>query len=200
MIDPYGDAALEAAAFKTFKRMALFGAIASIIMGLVLLIWPDRTLTLIAALIGVWLCLVGIVRIVEAFLTKGLAGRARLLTALIGLLYLVIGIICLSNLLGSITLLAAVIGVVWVVGGAIEMITALSRRSGWSKANGLLLGLLSMVAGFVLLIWPDRSLTVLVWILGLWLLAIGIIQLIMVLTARRATPGSTPHLPTPLPS
>jgi uncharacterized membrane protein HdeD (DUF308 family) len=186
MIDPYGDAALEAAAFKTFKRMALAGAVASIIMGLVLLIWPDKTLALLAALIGVWLCVVGIVRIAEAFVTKGMTKGARALTALAGVLYLVIGIICLSNLLGSITVLAVVLGIVWVIGGAIEMVTALTRANGWGKASGLLLGLLSLLAGLVLLFWPERSLTVLVWILGLWLLAIGIIQLILALTAHRA--------------
>jgi uncharacterized membrane protein HdeD (DUF308 family) len=186
MIDPYGDAALEAAAFKTFKRMALAGAAASILMGLVLLIWPDRTLALIAALIGVWLCIVGIVRIAEAFITKGVSKGARALTALVGLLYLVIGVICLSNLLESITVFAVVIGIVWVIGGVIEMIVALTRANGWGKASGLLLGLLSLVAGLVLLLWPERSLTVLVWILGLWLLAIGIIQLILALTAHRS--------------
>lgn len=184
MIDRYGDAALESAAFKTFKRMALAGAVASIIMGLVLLIWPEKTLTLVAALIGVWLCAVGITRIVEAFFIKGTRTTTRALTGLVGALYLVIGIVCLRNLLDSITVLAIVIGIVWVVGGAIEMISALSH-DGWSKASGLLLGLLSMVAGLVLLLWPERTLTVFVWIIGLWLLAIGVIQLILAATAHR---------------
>src|SRR3954451_10500178 len=110
MVDPYGDAQLEAAALKTFKRLALIGGVTSVVMGLVLLIWPEQTLLVIAALIGVWLAITGIIRIVEGLLTRGLSAGVRALTAAVGLVYLAIGIICLRNLFGSIKVLAAVIG------------------------------------------------------------------------------------------
>ena len=167
-------------------------------MGLVLLIWPDKTLALLAALIGVWLCVVGIVRIVEAFVTKGIGRGARALTAVVGLLYLVIGIICLSNLLDSITVLAVVLGIVWVVGGVVEMIAALSRGSGWGKA----IGPAARAAQPGRPAWcccsgRSVSLTVLVWILGLWLLAIGIVQLILGFSLSRASRARTPPAPSP---
>jgi uncharacterized membrane protein HdeD (DUF308 family) len=193
MTDRHGGTAAQDRSLANFTRLAFGGAIASIIMGLVLLIWPGHTLSLVAALIGVWLCLVGIVRLVEASMTRGSTRNTRVLTAAVGLLYLVIGIICLRNLLGSIALLASVIGIMWVIGGVIEMIAAFSRGSGWGKVGGLILGLASMIVGFVLLVWPQQSLTVIVWVVGLWLLAIGVIQLVLAFTAHRA--GRTGRLP-----
>jgi uncharacterized membrane protein HdeD (DUF308 family) len=195
MVDPYGAALLEAAALKTFRRLALVGGATSVIMGLILLIWPAQTLLVLAALIGVWLVIIGIVRVVEALLTTGLAVRLRALTAAIGLVYLIIGITCLRNLYGSIRVLAVAIGLVWIIGGVVEVVTGISHRAhGWAKVSPILLGLLSVAAGLAVFFWPGITVGIMVLIAGFWLLAVGIIQLILAFTVGRAADRALPGI------
>ncbi|MFD0595962.1 HdeD family acid-resistance protein [Catellatospora coxensis] len=187
MIDPYGDAELEAAALRSFKRMSIIGGLISIAAGLALTFWPEKTIVLIAALIGVWLVVVGIFRVAEGLTAKGVSGGHRALIAVMGVLYIIVGIICLRHLADSIKVLAVVLGLVWIVGGVAEVVTGFARTHGtWPKIGTVLLGLLSIAAGLILFFWPGITLTVLVWITGFWLIALGIIQLILGFTTGRA--------------
>lgn len=195
MIDPYGDAALEYAALRTFKRMAIVGGLVSLAMGIMLLAWPEETLLVAAALLGVWLVLIGIFRIIEGVTSSALAGGMRALTAVVGLLYIVIGVILLRNLATSVTLLAVIIGLAWIVGGVAEIVLGFTRSGGWAKVGTVLLGLLSIAAGLVVFFWPGISLVVLIWITGLWLVVLGIAQLILGFTAHRGAKRAIPATP-----
>lgn len=188
MTEQYVEPAIETAARKTFKRMLLVGGIISFVLGLVLIIWPDRTLVVVTTLIGVWLVIIGILRIVEALITKGIGVGMRALGGIIGLLYLIVGIICLRNLLQAVEVLAVLIGLIWIIGGVTEIATGFTRTGGWAKVGTVLLGLLSIVAGLVLFLWPAPSLLVLVWVTGLWLAALGILQVILSFTTKSAPP------------
>lgn len=191
MSDPYGDAALETAALQSFKRMAIFGGLVSLAAGLFLIFWPDKTLLFLVTLLGIWLILVGIFRIVEGLTSKGVSGGHRTLIAVIGVLYVVVGIVCLRNLTGTVTVLAVILGIVWIVGGVAEVATGFARTHGtWPKIGTVLLGLLSVAAGLVLFFWPGPTLMVLVWITGLWLIALGIIQLVLGIGSARSAKKS----------
>jgi uncharacterized membrane protein HdeD (DUF308 family) len=178
--DPLGDAAIEARALQTWRRLAVAGGVVSIAMGLILLFWPDETLLVVAALIGVWLVVAGIIRLAESVLTSEARGGARALSAVAGLLYLIVGILCLRNLLTSLELLAVVIGIVWLAGGISEIISAFTRHAGGAgRFAAAAIGLVTVLGGLVLVFWPDISLKVIVWVSGLWLVAIGVVQIIL---------------------
>ncbi|MDI1459756.1 DUF308 domain-containing protein [Catellatospora sp. KI3] len=197
MVDPYGDAALESAALRDFKRMALVGGLLSIAMGLVLLFFPESTLAVIAALIGVLLIVVGIFRIAEAFTSKGARGWHRILIGVMGLLFIVVGILCLNHLPGTVKLLALLLGLAWIVSGIAEIAAGIGRRhGGWVRVGTILMGVLGVLAGLVVLFWPEITLTVIVWITGLWLVALGVVQLILAFTAGRAARNTgAPDIP-----
>ncbi len=198
MSDPYGDAALETAALQSFKRMAIFGGLVSLAAGLFLIFWPDKTLLFLVTLLGIWLILVGIFRVAEGLTSKGVSGGHRTLIAVVGVLYIVVGILCLRHLTGTVTVLAAILGIVWIVGGVAEIATGFARTHGtWPKIGTVLLGILSIVAGLILFLWPGPTLTVLVWIAGLWLIALGIIQLVLGIASGRSAKktASGPMIP-----
>ncbi|MBV1848927.1 HdeD family acid-resistance protein [Catellatospora tritici] len=187
MVDPYGDAALESAALHSFKRMALVGGILSIAMGLVLLFFPESTLAVIAALIGVLLIVVGIFRIAEAFTSKDARGWHRALIGVMGVLFILVGILCLNHLAGTVKFLALLLGLAWIISGIAEIVAGFARRhGGWARVGTILMGLLGVIAGLIVLFWPSITLAVIVWITGLWLVALGIIQLILAFTSGRA--------------
>ncbi|HEY3009679.1 MAG TPA: DUF308 domain-containing protein [Micromonosporaceae bacterium] len=185
--DAFGDAALEAQALQTWRRLALAGGVVSIVTGLILLLWPDETLLVAAALIGIWLVIAGIMRLAESVLTSEARGSARVLSALAGLLYLIVGILCLRNLLKSLEVLAVVIGIVWIAGGISEIMAAFTRlASGGARLAAMVIGLITVLGGIVLVFWPDVSLRVIIWVSGLWLVAIGVVQLVLAARVRKA--------------
>ncbi|HEX6681590.1 MAG TPA: DUF308 domain-containing protein [Candidatus Limnocylindrales bacterium] len=162
MADPGGQAV---------RLTSLAGGALSIITGLVVLLWPRKTLLLVAALLGVWLVLVGILRIVQAFTGKGHSRNSRILTGVSGLLYTVVGAVCLRDLFTTVNLLAVIVGLVWMVGGVAEI--------AWRKRHSVILGVFGIAAGVVVLVWPEISLTIMAIVAGAWLVVLGVVQLVL---------------------
>ncbi len=80
-----------------------FGII-TLLAGVVALIWPGRTLVVIAILFGVQLIVAGIFRFVSAFASEDLTGGTRVLLAMLGALSLIIGLYAVRHVF--ITILA----------------------------------------------------------------------------------------------
>ena len=79
------------------------------------------------------------------------------------------------------------IGATWVVGGVIGIFHAINDGPrgdrGWRIASGLL----SVLGGAVVLIYPGASLMTLIWLLGIVLLVTGVVLVAHGLFARRST-------------
>ena len=175
---------------KAFRRGAFSGGAISLLMGVMLLVWPDKTLLVMAALIGVFLLLLGASRLFEAFSAKALPGAVRALRGLAGLLLVILGIAVLRHLEDSLTVLTMLLGIAWLVGGLAQIALGLTGGGrGSSRTGALVLGVLDVVAGLVLFLWPQTSLTVVVWVVGLWLIVIGVIQLVLGLLKPRSKLG-----------
>lgn len=174
---------------KAFRRGAFSGGVISVAIGVMLLVWPDKTLLVVAAMIGIFLVLLGLSRLFEAFSAKTLPGALRALRGLAGLLLVILGIAVLRHLENSLTVLTVLLGIAWMIGGLAEIAFGFTGGGrGGSRTGSLLLGVLDVIAGLVLFLWPQTSLTVVVWVVGLWLIAIGVIQLVLALMKPRPLP------------
>jgi uncharacterized membrane protein HdeD (DUF308 family) len=157
----------------------IVGGLVSVLTGLIMVLWPGKTLLFFAALIGAWLLIAGIIRMVQAFTRKDLPRNRRAFLGLAGLLYVVVAAVCLSDLFNSLALLTVIVGLVWIVGGLAEI------AAGFPKPWPTLLGILSIAIGITVLLWPEPTLTFMATIIGIWLIVIGVIQLIQSLVAYR---------------
>ena len=164
----------------------IVGGLVSLLTGLIIIMWPGKTLLFFAALIGVWLLIAGIIRIVQAFTRNDLPRNRRTFLGLAGTLYVIVALICLSDTLNSLALLTVIIGLVWTVGGIAEVVV------GFPKLWPTLLGVLSIAIGITVFGWPQPTLTLMATIIGIWLIVIGIIQLTQALLARRSRLPSSP--------
>lgn len=165
--------------------LALAAAVTSIVIGVMMLVWPDATLLVGAALFGIWLIVHGIVDIVDAVMAKTDGGVARTLSAIVGMLFVVAGVLCLRNLAESVAIVATIIGLTWLVGGIFALILAISSRySGNARMLVAALGAVSVIGGLVVLIWPAMTLATLVFLTGIWLIILGAVQFIVVLSTR----------------
>ena len=166
--------------------LALAGAVTSVILGVMMIAWPEATLKVIAALFGIWLLLHGVVRIVQAITASAREGSERAILGLIGILFVVAGVIALRNLLGSLAVVITLIGLMWLIGGIAELISAFTRREAGDQGWRIGLGLLSILGALVVLVWPDLSLVTLVYVTGAWMILMGALQVALVVWARRA--------------
>lgn len=168
--------------------------IVTLLAGLVVLAWPGATLLVIAVLFGVQLVVAGIFRFVAAFASDDASGGTRVLLALLGVLSIIIGLWAVRHVLLTLLALVVLLGIFWVVNGTIELFTALSHRGmpqrGWNAA----LGVLSILAGLVVLIYPGESLLTLSIVLGIWLLVYGLMEITAAFRLRRLAHSASHHV------
>jgi uncharacterized membrane protein HdeD (DUF308 family) len=149
----------------------------TLLAGIAVLAWPGETLLVLAVLFGVQLIISGIFRFVAALATDDLTGGTRVLLALLGVLSVIIGLWAVRHVLLTLLALTVFLGIYWIVSGVIDIFTALSHRGmqsrGWTAATGVL----SLIAGLIVLAFPGLTLLGLAVILGIWLIVFGVMEL-----------------------
>jgi len=158
----------------------------TVLAGLAALAWPGETLLVVAVLFGVQLIFSGVFRLVTALSMDEVAGGTRVLYALLGVLSVIIGLWAIRHVLLTLLALVVFLGIYWIVSGTIDLFTAVSHRGmrerGWTAA----MGLLSILAGLIVLAVPGLSLVSLAVILGVWLLIFGFSEIALAFRIRRA--------------
>lgn len=165
-------------------QFPLFIGILAVALGVIVLVWPGKTLVVAGFLFGIYLVVSGIGYMFAAFGTH--AGAAmRVLAFITGAVSLVLGFFCFRDKLESILLLALWIGISWVFRGVTLLAAALSfdhlPARGWQALAGVII----VIGGGVLIIYPMDSIEVLTLVAGWWLIVIGIIDVIDAFQVRR---------------
>ncbi len=180
------DAAITRNAWAQAWQVVMVAAVATFVLGLILLIWPKATLVVVAALIGAALLVTGVVRLIHGFTEAGASGGTRAAYIIIGLLAALAGLYCLRHISVTVALLAFIVGVFWTLHGLVDLIVAATSGPGTGRGLRALTGALSLVAGLIVMFWPTISLTVLVAVIGIWLLIYGLILGLTAWQVRRA--------------
>ncbi|MFF5188494.1 HdeD family acid-resistance protein [Streptomyces sp. NPDC000345] len=162
----------------------LGSAVATLLPGVLVLVWPDETLHVLAVLIGLYLLVTGMFRFVAAFARED--HGERLPGLLLSVLYVLAGVLCLRNPLQTIAALSLIVGVVWLVSGVLTLYTALAARDLPHRAFVMGAALLGIVAGVVVLALPTESARALTRLLGLWLVLLGLVEVVLALAWRAA--------------
>lgn len=163
----------------------LFFGLVTLALGVVAALRPEGTIYFFAYVIGIWLFLAGLFRIVVAIADDDDTGGTRWLMAILGVLSVIIGILFLRHTDETLTSLAFLIGLFWVVGGLIEFFTAYSDRSSEARWFRVGMGVLAFAAGVVTLVWPGITLLVLAVVIGLWLVIYGLLEILLSVQLRR---------------
>ncbi|MBT5866813.1 MAG: HdeD family acid-resistance protein, partial [Ilumatobacter sp.] len=75
----------------------------------------------------------------------------------------------------TVAILATILGVVWIVSGSIDVVAAIADRESGGRGLRILKGLVSAIAGIVVVSWPAPTVTVVAWIAGLQLVIFGLV-------------------------
>jgi uncharacterized membrane protein HdeD (DUF308 family) len=165
--------------------LGVAGAV-SLILGIVLLFWPDKTLSVLAVFLGIYFLIVGVLRLGVGIFSRGMRGGSRALNIILGVLLIFVGIVALKNVsAAAVTLVifaVAFIGVGWIIEGVIALAEAgRTGSSGWAIAFGIL----SIIAGIVVLLVPTGSAVVLILFASIALIVLGIMGIVRAFTFGR---------------
>jgi len=170
--------------------------VASILLGLLAMFFPGATIVTVAIYFAAWLFVSGVFSVIASFTRDG-DTVSRVLTAIIGVLSVIVGFALLRTPFQSVEVFIFVLGVFWLVQGIMTFVAgfALSRGRGWA----ILSGILGMLAGVLILVYPITSAVTLAFVGGIWLVVLGITQVIAGYQLRSlgSHPTATPRASDP---
>ncbi len=162
----------------------LFFGIVTLILGVLVVLKPKDTVYAFAILLGIWLFVAGLFRMVMAIADTEDTGGTRWLMAVLGLLSVVVGILFLRHTEETVTTLAFLIGLFWVIGGIIEFFTAYTDEGSPARGWRIGMGVLAFAAGIVTLVVPHLTLATLAVIIGIWLIIYGLLEIALAFQLR----------------
>jgi uncharacterized membrane protein HdeD (DUF308 family) len=159
-----------------WKPTLVSGALAVIIGGVVLL-WPDISIQVAAILLGVYLVASAAMQVIIGFsMGEGTRGQALLFVS--GANSLVLGIMAFHHLSHAVQLLAIAMGVSFLFRGMATMVYGISDsdaiESGWTT----FFGTTTAIAGVMLMALPLTSIVTLATVVGNCLVVLGVVEII----------------------
>jgi uncharacterized membrane protein HdeD (DUF308 family) len=100
----------------------------------------------------------------------------------IGIIFLGFGIVMLFDVAAGATVIAIIVGAFLIFDGLVEMIAG--GRQGGSRAWAVVLGILLVVGGIVVIVWPGVTFLVVAIIWGITMLVGGIVRAVAAATLR----------------
>jgi len=149
----------------------------SLVAGIVLLAWPNRTVHVVAVILGILFVVSGFGQAAEAITTHR-KGTYWGLLLIRGLINLGIGLALIFWSTATITAVVWLIGLDFVVTGLIALVVSFLLPKDMGRGKLLLEALITIAVGVVIMVWPTATKNVLGVVLGIALVLLGLLFLI----------------------
>jgi len=157
----------------------LFGALAAI-LGVAMLVWPGPSIVVAAVLFGAYLVMSGVTMVILAFALPAASGASRFLYFISGAVSVILGILAFRHFGEgyAILLLAIWIAVGFIFRGVSAVALAISYPRFPGRGWSIFFGIISTLAGVVVLVYPFDSIVTLALVVGIWLIILGVMEVI----------------------
>jgi uncharacterized membrane protein HdeD (DUF308 family) len=157
----------------------LVTGLVSVLAGVLMIVYPDLTLLALGIFVGIGLLFAGALEVAEA-----IAGSpdSRALNAILGVLSLIAGVVCLRRPGESVLALVVLLGAYLIVAGIVRFVHALFELEGRAARMGL--GILDVILGTLILSLPGLSVATLALLFALSLLARGAFTMFVAVKLR----------------
>ncbi len=192
---PLGEALpgpLQQIARSAWQIVLVLGVL-TLALGVFVLVWPHVTLTVVGVLFGVYLLIAGVFQLVAAFGTH-ISTALRVMAFISGTLSILLGLFCFRGKLESILLLALWIGIGWLFRGITHTMAAISDPFMPARGWQIFAGVVSAIGGVVVLVAPFASIAVLTVFAGIWLLVMGVVEIVTGLQVRSRAKSIPPGM------
>jgi uncharacterized membrane protein HdeD (DUF308 family) len=176
-VDP-GPLDLDESGFAAIGKhwgVVLTLGILSLLVGIIAIAWPGKTVVVVAVLVAIWLIVSGVFQIIRGF-SRGLSGGMRALLFISGILSLILGVIAFGSMFQAVEILAIIVGIGFLFRGFGLLFSA--GEDGGSRGWSIFGGIVMIIGGFVVLVYPYASVATLAWVMGIWLVIGGIFEII----------------------
>ena len=164
------------------RKSSILGAVACIVIGAVLVAFPQDAVRWVCMVFGAILTVAGLWNLISFFRARTALSVFQL-DLFIGLVLLVLGAWLLLMPDSVVALLQYVFGAFILLHGLIELQAAITLRGGFLP---ILLAILPVAVGVLIILDPFGSLAVLVVLIGIALIYNGLIDLYLILRLSRA--------------
>lgn len=166
---------------------ALRGGIA-LALGIVFLVWPGITIGTAVVLFAIFCFMDAFAALMRLFSSGDSAGD-RILQILRAIIDVAAAVVAIAYPGPTAVVLTVIIGAYLIIGGILELsasgtISRLGGGGGWAVFGGIM----SMIAGVLLIVWPDIGAVTLAIVFGAYLAAAGA----LLLASAAATPSGSP--------
>jgi uncharacterized membrane protein HdeD (DUF308 family) len=139
-------------------------------VGVFFVISPHETLKVFTVIAGIFLLVDGLLAILGAIAG---AGDSRGLLAIVGVLSAIAGLVLIKKPFGTLIVFTLIVGVWFVVAGAVRLLSAITTRE--SRGAYLFAAAVDLIAGIVILSWPELGLATFAVIVGIVLILRGVL-------------------------
>lgn len=165
-------------------KSALISGVLAVALGVAVVAWPDITITVAAIFFGVYLLITGIQQVIFAFSLHVAAG-GRVLLFISGAASLILAVLAFRHLYDAVLLMAIWIAIGFIFRGVATTVSAISDPTLPGRGWNIFVGVISLIAGVVVLASPFTSMQTLALVVGIWLIVIGVMEAVAAIGIRR---------------
>jgi uncharacterized membrane protein HdeD (DUF308 family) len=177
----HDDELTSAELLRQYWWVSLLGGTVAGLAGIFVLANPGRTLALVSIALGVYLVFWGAMQLLGGLESLGEQGGP--LRAILGLLGIAAGVLVVTRPIRGVTVIGLVFGAYLLVSAATAFVAA--STSGVGRSLDVIRGTADLVAGIIVVAWPGIGLLTLAAILGVYLVARGVLDVSGSLALRR---------------
>jgi uncharacterized membrane protein HdeD (DUF308 family) len=175
-------------------KSALVSGVLAVALGVAIVAWPQISITVAAIFFGAYLLVTGIQQVVFAFSLHVTAG-GRVLLFISGAASLILAVLAFRHLYDAVLLMAIWIAVGFIFRGVATTVSAISDPTLPGRWWNVFVGVISLIAGVVVLASPFESLATLTLVVGIWLIVIGVMEVVAAFgirtTVKKVEPKAT---------
>ncbi|WP_328402430.1 DUF308 domain-containing protein [Nocardia sp. NBC_00403] len=164
--------------FHAARQAVLVAGTCSVILGVVIAVWPHKSVAIAELLFGLYLVLSGVLQMTIAIGSR-FAMPLRVLIFVSGAMSVCLAVLCLRSG-NSVLLLALWVGIGWAIRGVTQATVAVWHDGLRDGGKQELFGVATMVMGIVVIVVPFDSLDVLALVAGGLLTVFGALEILSV--------------------
>jgi uncharacterized membrane protein HdeD (DUF308 family) len=173
-------------------KSALVSGVLAVALGVAVVAWPGISIAIAAIFFGAYLLVTGIQQVIFAFSLHVTAG-GRVLLFISGAASLILAVLAFRHLYDAVLLMAIWIAVGFVFRGVATTVSAISDPTLPGRGWNIFVGIISLIAGVVVLASPFESMATLALVVGIWLIVIGLMEVVTAFGIRAATKKVAPE-------
>jgi uncharacterized membrane protein HdeD (DUF308 family) len=159
------------ASLRRFWWVILLYGLASVGVGILMIVYPGKTLTVISVAFGIFLLFAGLFDLMRAIMVGTAEPSERVLAALLGVLALIAGTIVIRRPGESLFAIVLALGIYLLVRGSVLLVVAFGREE--NRGLFILSAVLDLLGGMIVIAYPGIGVVTLAVVVAVTLLLRG---------------------------